>query len=300
MLGAIDKFESKAISDKRTLFGTNGRKELDAFEQRIQKEIFAAANAATSLVDYVRRVTSVITVPNFDDRRVEAFGSDGLHEFVQNLRVLLSHIRAVEVGWNLADSIAEGKSATFKLDKVALLNAIDDSDLSHKPKTRQYVQSAGDILDLRTIFKNYATRVAKFYTWFEHELASSSIVELRDYERCLIEIDRCTSRMMWNAILGNVLNWKVRPNPHHYLVLFLTKDQLAEVRRQPRNTKQQIDLVIKLIDQNLAITDGIRDQVYRLFEHSPRYNWQDQPQWVWRMATRWFRKWRRNRKASAN
>jgi hypothetical protein len=114
LLTAIDRFEAAALSDD--FFGPGRVDKAKTFESEIQKELFATANAAVSLVDHARRVIKLHSLPDYEARRLEAFGSDGLHEFVTALRVLLHHLHVVDAGWNISQSFSKGtKSATFVL-----------------------------------------------------------------------------------------------------------------------------------------------------------------------------------------
>jgi hypothetical protein len=76
--------------------------------------------------------------------------------------------------------------------------------------------------------------------------------------------------MFWKAMKGNWLrNWKTPPDPHRDLPGYLTPAQLYEVYKLPRNSKQQVDLVIKYVDKENAIDEDLRGQAYELFARSP-------------------------------
>ncbi|WP_156460401.1 hypothetical protein [Devosia sp. Root635] len=296
LLGAIHGFEGRAVADKPDLFERQRESELRMIQQRIQKELFASANAAASLVDHCRRIDPATIIAGYDARRRTEFGSDGLHEFVINLRVLLHHLRIVDAGWNLTNSVRDGQSATFKLSKENLLRAIDDfSGLASRASTWAFVNSHDKDLDLVDVFRAYRDRASRFHGWLRQELSSPELVALRDYERCLSERAKALSRVWWAAMLGNFLNWPAPPNPHHHLHRYLTRYELAQVRRLPRNSQEQVDLVIRLVDDKHAATDDLRRSVKILFDRSPRYRWQDGPQWLYRRSRAWIRARQRRR-----
>lgn len=275
LLNAIANFEQRAIAEGSTLFDRIDSSALEAIEHRIRKELFATANAAASLVDHSRRVQKRLELPGYKDQLRACFGTDGLHDFVIGLRVLLHHLLIVEADWNIQASFSEGtKSATFMISKATLRRAIaqfrkgfggDKSAL-----LLAYVNAAPDSMDLKVIFEDYRSRVARFHGWLHEQLASDSLVALRDYDRCLQEKRNLGARMWWNMLLGNWLrNWKVPPNPHEHLHKYLTPEQVVEIYKLPRNSKAQVDLVISYIDTDQAIDDGLRKLAYELFERSP-------------------------------
>jgi hypothetical protein len=74
LLVAIDRFETYALSDE--FVGPGRRDRTGEFEREIQKELFATANAAVSLVEHTRRVIKLHPLPDYNAKRSEAFGSD--------------------------------------------------------------------------------------------------------------------------------------------------------------------------------------------------------------------------------
>jgi hypothetical protein len=275
LLSAIANFEHEAIAEGSTLFNRTNGAALDAIERRIQKELFATANAAASLVDHSRRVQRCLKLPDYGDQLRACFGTDGLHDLVIGLRVLLHHLHIVEAGWNMRTSFSEGtKSATFMINKATLLRAIDQFPERFGGETSgpllAYVNTAAYSIDLKVTFEDYRSRVARFHRWLREQLSSVSLVALRDYDRCMQEIKNLGTRTWWNMLLGNWLrNWKVPPNPHDHLHKYLTPEQLAEIYKLLRNSKAQVDLVISYMDADQAIDDKLREYAYELFERSP-------------------------------
>lgn len=272
LLLAVDDFSARALVENPSIFSLREAQTLQAIENRIQKELFATANAAASLVDHSRRVQKLLELSDHAARLQSHFGDDGLHEFVNALRVLLHHLHIVEAGYNLRRSYAEEtSSATFVISKATLLRVIPQHDLSKRERVLQYVNAQPESIDLKPLFGEYLRRVREFYAWFDNELASDSLVALRDYDRIMQEKQNHNDRMWWKAMLGNWLwNSKTPPNPHNHLRKYLTEEQLAQVYSLPRNSKEQVDLVIRFVDEHNAIDDELRTLAYELFERSSR------------------------------
>lgn len=216
-----------------------------------------------------------IDLPGYADQLRACFGTDGLHDFVIGVRILLHHLHIVEAGWSMQTSFSEGtKRATFTIDKATLLRAIaqfpERFGGDKSGPLLAWVSAAPDRIDLRVIFEEYRSRVAQFHRWLGEQLASQSFVALRDYDRCLQENRNLGTRTWWIMLLGNWLrNWKVPPNPHDHLHKHLTHEQLTEVYKFPPNSKAQVDLVISYLDNDQAIDDSLRNLAYELFERSP-------------------------------
>lgn len=58
------------------------------------------------------------------------------------------------------------------------------------------------------------------------------------------------------GLMGNWLNWKQAPNPHNHLSKFLTPDQLEAVYNLPRNSKEQVDLVLGFMDDDQVVDEA--------------------------------------------
>ena len=210
LLSAIDRFAAEALADGSALFQRNNRDALETFEQRIQKELFSATNAAASLVDHARRVQKILNLADYDSQVAAAFGTDGLHDFVIALRVLLHHLHIVEAGWNMTNSFSEGtKTATFMVHKDAVERAIAQSSggfgrekLRGNSAYQRCVQRAADTIDLKITF-SARRRMRLFHAWLKQQLDADSLIAVRDYDRVMLEKKRLSTRMFWNMLLGN-------------------------------------------------------------------------------------------------
>ncbi|WP_298242045.1 hypothetical protein [uncultured Bradyrhizobium sp.] len=270
---AIDSFQAFALSDGWA--APNHRDRAEEFEKIIQKELFATANAALSLVEHARRVTKRHALPDYAAKRAEIFGNDGLHEFVTGLRILLHHLHMVEAGWTIIGaSKTKSASATFMLDRAELERLIEEHrdgfKAQYKPM-KSYVEAQPKKIDIRKVFAAYRARTEQFHAWMTAELDAPSLVALRDYDALYVRKKKADKRMSWNALLGNWLrNWEVPPNPHNHLHRFLTPGELSEVNALPRNSQVQADRVIAFLDPEGAADDRLREQVYELFRRAPQ------------------------------
>jgi hypothetical protein len=272
LLSAICVFENKAFAEGSDLFDRSGEGEINRIRRQIQKELFATANAAASLVDHARRVDKCHTLNEYDAKRIEYFGTDGIHDFVIALRNMMQHLHIVDANSLITHELRTGtKTATFTISKKAVLRS-DPKRFSGNAGASMlaFVQASPESIDLRELFYDYRTRTSKFHGWMKNELASETLTALRDYDRIIQEKKNFDNRLIWKTMMGNWFNWKVPPDPHNHLPRFLNATQLEEVYRLPRNSEAQVDLVIAYMDENNAIDDDLRTMAYTLFTRSPQ------------------------------
>jgi hypothetical protein len=218
-------------------------------------------------------VIKLYSLPDYGAKREKLFGKDGLHEFVTGLRILLHHLHIVEAGWTIrGGSRDRAPSATFMLDRAELERLVEEHrggfGAQYKPM-KAYVEAQEKKIDIGKVFAIYRARADQFHEWMMRELDSPAIVALRDYDALHLRKKKADRRMSWNGLLGNWLrNWEVPPNPHKHLHRFLTPAELAEVNALPRNSKEQADRVIAIVDPEGAADDRIREQVYELFRRA--------------------------------
>lgn len=271
LIRVIERFEAAAEGD---ILDPRQRDALEDIEQALQKELFSATNAALSLVDHsTRRLQPHVNIPGYTAKLAECFGADGLHEFVQGLRILLYHLHEIKAGWRFENHFEKGKKASFTLkrDHVRLIIESEKKTFTAPQRAgiRAYLSASPDVIDLKRVFGEYQRRAANFHAWYGEALASDSLMELRDCERCFRESKNYGACTSWKAMLGNWLNWQEPPNPYDHLHRHLTPEQIDEVYRLPMQSEEQVDKVIEFMDANRACDADLRKMVYQLFRRAP-------------------------------
>jgi len=274
LLKAIEHFSDLARDG--ALFWHTRQAEADDLEKSIQKELFAAANAAHSLVDLSRRIQKIAKVTGYEDRLRHYFGDDGLHEFVITLRNMLHHLHALQPGylWQTNFDDTHQSSTSFVLQKLDTARAIAANKQSLTKEqlkgVTKYLGAAPDDIDIASVFEGYRTRAAAFHAWFNESLRAHAFTNVNDYERCMLEHKRFATRTWWNCLLGNWLNnWKTPPNPYNHLDKYLTPAQMDKVMLLPKGSTEQVDKIIAFVDVDGACTEQLRQQAYELFRRAP-------------------------------
>lgn len=267
LLGLLVQFEHAAVDG--TLMLRQRQTDLSVFEGRVQKELFAAASAAHSLIDHSRRLNKVVDCSEYDAKRLEFFGEDGLAEFVIAMRVMLHHLFSVQANWQLQRDYREGTEVgTFVLDHDLVANALEEvgSGVSGIVKVKAFLASQKSAIDLRLIFEAYRSRLTRFHVWFGAALRDRYLASAADYDRCLKARRDFAARSLWSALIGNWLTWPVPPNPYNHLKTYLTEEEVAVVMALPLGSVEQIDRVIEFVDAERACDENVRKLVHCYFE----------------------------------
>lgn len=240
------------------------REALSQLDRRVQKEIFATANATHSLVDHSRRLQQVVNLSNYDEMRRQHFGDDHLHEFIVSFRTLVHHLHVVSARWNIIYKFGEDGSKTTKM-------VIEKNDFEGPVQkemnvaAREYMQSAPSQIDVKLLFDGYYARATNFHRWFKRNIELSPGRELEDYWRCVRETKNFSARLWWKALIGNLLQAKTPANPYDHLGRYLTSEQLRGVRSLPHGSREQIDRIIALVDVDGICDSELRGRIYEWF-----------------------------------
>lgn len=271
LIKAIEVFEAAVEDD---ILSHRQQDKLDDIESAIQKELFAASNAAHSLGDHSRlRLQPLVNIPGYKAKHSECFGNDGLHEFVNGLRTVLHHLHMIKAGWQIENRFEKGEKASVTLNRDHVRFVVARLADSFRSKSQHahilaYLSASPEVIDLKQVFEEYRHRAADFHAWYGEALASDSLIELRDCERCVQENKNFGARTCWKAMLGYWLNRKEPPNPYDHLRSYLTPEQIAEVYCLPMQSEEQVDKVIEFVDTDRACDADIRRMAYQLFRRA--------------------------------
>ena len=268
---ALINFENQATLDDAEIMRFKNKKQLEAIKRCIQKELFSVTNAAASLVDHSRRLNSRFKFNNYDAQREKHFGNDGLHDLIIGLRVLLHHLHIVKAGWSLTSNHRTGiKGANFMITREVLERALVQYTKKLGAQKTQSIQNFisqfTTTIDLLKIFQEYQTRLYSFHNWLTKQIKDYPPEALKDYDRCILKKNRHATRIYWNALIGNWLNWKSVPDIHKYLPDYLAKEDLKNTYALPRNSKKQANFIIQCLDEYGAIDASLRQRIYSLFK----------------------------------
>jgi hypothetical protein len=150
LIGAIHRFE--LLFRERGLPARQKRIATEEVKLDLEKNLFAATQAALALVDHSRRISSKVTISGYAER-TKAFADDPTHRFLQGLRVCLFHVFYISPDWEFRADTNNGDKARFTISKKDLLRFGEWSTLA-----KEYLNSIGESLDLETFLRDYRKR----------------------------------------------------------------------------------------------------------------------------------------------
>jgi hypothetical protein len=253
---SLDEFD--AFSRTGEFHHRVSRARHDAIESKIRKELYCFSSLAHSLQDHCRRVTDEWLPDDFRVQLEICFGSDGLHDFICGLRTAMHHRSMAEADWVLKD-FGHEMSSHYVLHRRELL----DIEKTWNRRARGSLENMVEEIDVRTLSTEYIRRAAQFCSWLFTRIRQDMPPSVRDFRRCWDEHEKLSLRMTWNLLLGTFLKQQVDPYPH--LSKYLTSPQLEEAMSLPMRSKEQVDFIIRIVDERCACTDKLRTDAYRLF-----------------------------------
>jgi hypothetical protein len=157
----------------------------------------------------------------------------------------------------------KGDQARFLISKKDLSRFGDWT-----PLARQYLNSLGDSLDLEAFLREYREKVRTFQTWFVVQLRHHSPETLANYLETRRTLNAIGAKTWWNILLTQIVIQAGR-DAYDYLDRFLDPAELERVYALPFRSKEQVNLIITLVDEYGACDETLRETAYRAFKVSP-------------------------------
>jgi len=245
-----------AASQDATLFERPQVVELKKHEIGCRKEVFALSSAASALVDIARHVTGKIDIPGFNEIRANIFDSNH-HEFIKKLRNNLNHIKFLEPNWAIKNA-GQGQTSHFEFNTAKLLR---DGDFNKE--AREFIKKQKNSIDVRTLFETYYDSVDAFYAWLMPKIENQLPTEVQDYRRCKKAMRANAARCWYKILFTQIV--KSETDLYSHLHKYLTPEELKEINRLSHRSKEQIDRIIEILDEDGACDDELRTLIYGAF-----------------------------------
>lgn len=254
---ALDRFDSFSKSPE---FHNRAHQDaLRAVEASVRKEIYAYSALAHSLKDHCHGLREHWEPHGIVEQIRTSFGSGGLHDFICNLRNALHHRSMVEADWMIAGSGSEA-SSHYMFEKAELRLVGNDN---WNANARRFLEQASERIDVRMIAQDYTRRVQTFYSWLLSQIDVRPPECVQDYRRIFRSHRARASRQMWHLMIAEFIKRSIDPYP--YLDQYLTPEELLRVQALPHRSREQVDLIVEIVDEFGGCDDATRALVYQLF-----------------------------------
>lgn len=223
----------------------------------VNKELFAALGAAKTLVDYSRRIKSLVDADEFESRKKQSF-SPQEHALIVDLRNSVLHEVHSEANWQ---KVYRGGSPSthFVLDREELLA---DGELSLP--AREHLVSLGAKIDITDLLSAYSHKVETFYGWLLPQVEANLPLSVGDYRACRQAVRSRHGQLSYGSLIKSWMNAGV--NPYDHLPKHLTSEQLSVVEKLPHRSVDQVNYIIGCVDRNGVCDEVLRKSVYEFFK----------------------------------
>jgi len=259
LMTRLDEFD--VASKDGTLFYRPRGAELKKHEEGCRKEIFALSSAAAALVDHARRVTKCVTIPQFDEIRAKNFDS-GQHVFIKELRNELNHLTFHEAGWSINIDWSNRDAGAMQSSHFEFKSATLLRNGKFNAEAQKYIRGQEERIDVRNLFETYGKSVSNFYAWVLPEIEARLPAKVQDYRRCIRVRMAHLKRSTYRLLLAQVTP---ETDLNSHLSEYLTPEEWEEINALPDHSKQRIDRIIEIVDEDGACDDELRGLVYKAF-----------------------------------
>lgn len=224
----------------------------------LQKDVMAFCAAAMGIVDTFRRLRKRRTdIEDEVETLIATLFDNDLSAFIKALRNNLSHGSVTIPNWTVTHD-KSGMSGSMNFQKGDLLRFGKWSNAA-----RKYIeQTEDDVVNIRKAAEEYSENVRKFVTALNTLKAQNVSAAEQDY----YDIEDAYSRangLTWMKIY--VLQIGKNRDPYDYIHRSFTAEEVRQILRLPRNSKEQVDFIIDLKRVEVDCDDELREGLYTLF-----------------------------------
>jgi len=254
---ACHLFRADAVTE--AFWWRANKAEFECRVRAIRLALFAAVCASQALVDTCHATIKHVAIADYKDHVKDSFTTWGVSRFIHGLRIYISHRRVFEAQWEVRRPSEGPEEVRFLLQREDLL-AYDE----WPSQARVYIEQNPNGVDPEELFELYRTRVDAFHEWYHEAFAQAAQPALSEYCRYLGLLDRLGSRSTWNLLVE--IGFKQGLDPYSYLTQYLTPQELSEVSQLPERSVEQIDRIIKMVDDRGACDEALRKKIHLLFK----------------------------------
>jgi hypothetical protein len=228
------------------------------FVREVKRKLYYSTSSLMTVVDIARLFNKRWPLEDIFEQRNKFFSTPGLHDFLQNLRNFSSHWRIAQANWRIShDSITGKRTASFIITKDELLEW-----KGWGSKAKEYIESAGNSIDIYDVFTQYKKHVQQYYEWHKGAILVKYAPTLRPFFEYKKIHEGLQQKFKWNMIISF---FKPGMNAYEHLIRHLTNKQIEMVFSYEHRSEQQIDALIKILDVDGICDVELRNKLMRIF-----------------------------------
>jgi hypothetical protein len=119
-------------------------------------------------------------------------------------------------------------------------------------------------INLESLFLEHREKIKDIYNWFREAVHDEEKNDIKEYIIEYRTIRKEGSKIWWNLIIQTVIvQWG--KDPYDYLERYFSTEEIERIQVLPERSRQQVDLMISLLDEFDACDDDFRQSLYEAF-----------------------------------
>jgi hypothetical protein len=250
------------------LFTVRNRDKLGQVGRDVVCFIHNYVAAALSLIDHTRNLYNKLYAPaqqfpDYENRVSTEFIQNPLAQFVVSLRQYCQHYKAPNI--TVQTTFPNGLNARPVRKVLLALGDLQTFD-GWRPKAREYLRTVADAVDIQEVATAYRDKVMAFYQWVQarqdeiHE-AEFQRFRTKEAELLLLQLEDHIENYFAFRGSGNYPLTK-----HDVFLNVLSSEDFIQLEQPSLTAHEQADLAIQLFEKKLALPDGLKKKIFRLYE----------------------------------
>ncbi|MGF1884392.1 hypothetical protein [Vibrio splendidus] len=224
-------------------------------ELEIRKAIFSASSASMGVVASFRKFSKQFPVPDMNKKRLEIFGEDGLHEFLQELRNEISHVKLAETSWVLKrDFVNKTRKVHFYFHQEDIEGSGDWNRAA-----RKYFKKNNAKVDVYNTYSDYLVRVQAYYAWFKEAFILEYESMISTHHANITSLQGVENYFHWNYLIEAKTH--SRDALFKLLPKYLSESQLSELDKSKDDYSKQAVIILNSINTNNSFTPELIDKI---------------------------------------
>ncbi|CAG0964418.1 hypothetical protein ANRL3_01091 [Anaerolineae bacterium] len=221
--------------------------------------------AAQSLIDHTRRLNRKLNsnsekFAEYNTRVEIEFVKDSLSQFVKDLRQYCQHYRAPNLEITVRTSDKTGGA-------TKTINLLTDDLRSYErwsPLAKEYLNTAGEKVNIMEVATAYKAKVIRFYDWFRFHIETIHAVELRrlkDKEQLYLEA-RLRDEIFY---ISAERKQGFQQKTEKALLAVLDSEDFEELDRIPIDFDRRAIRAIELIERHMVLPQEFKQIITDLY-----------------------------------
>lgn len=254
LLNSIELFNG--AYDQKKLYARHQQDLLNEYVIRVTQNMVLCAGGALALVGWSHRMEKKVIITTYEDKIKRLFDENPRHRFIQDLRNSLLHGYFLLADWQRLYS--KETQTFFLLKEERLLEYKKWHSLS-----KRFIVENPRGIDITSLFISYKRLVLGFHKWYSSEILREKGAVISEYRQAENLLNRFGAHAEYRLVLTEAIKRKI--DPYEHLEGRFSEDELKAIHSLPKNSKEQVDKIIEIVDEYGACDEELRNLVYKLF-----------------------------------